>query len=358
MSNLYTNRVIADDLRVVADSPDIADKLRGTTVMITGASGMLGLYCAFICLHLNDRFDAGIKVIALVRNQRKARQVFGDTANRSDLDLLVADVSDPIDYAGPLDYVIHAASQASPTYFEQDPVGTIKANTLGVINTLDLARDRHARGYLFVSTREIYGQPTAGTEWITEDDWGHVNPLDVRSCYSEGKRAGETIVVSYAHQYDVPVKIARLSHTYGPGMGIDDARVQAFFARSVLDGTDIVLKSTGQLQRTYTYVADAAAAIYHVLLKTDGVTYNIADTDSLVTIKELAETFIAARPDKHLNLQFDLSPDAARAGWSPVTGGNLDCSRLTATGWQAQFHLVDGVNRTLSFFESDSRGRG
>ena len=350
MLNQYHNPVIQLDTSEIVASVDAWDKLRNKAVFITGANGMLGRYCVYTLLKLNDEQGIGVHVIANVRSLERGEAVFGDLVERDDFELKVQSVDESISYEESVDFLIHAASQASPYYFDNDPVGTIKANTLGVFNTLDFARAKGA-SYLFVSTREIYGQPLPDQEWFVESDWGQVNPVDVRSCYSEGKRAGETIVVSYKKQYDMDVKIARLSHTYGPGLSLSDARVQAGFAAAIMNDKDIVLKSTGALQRTYTYIADATAALFYILLQSDDLVYNIAARNALVTIKELAEAFIAARPEKHLQLVFDLDDKQAKAGWSPVTGGNLDSSRLENLGWQPNVTLLEGIDRTLSFFE-------
>jgi len=353
---MYTNPVVQRDLsRIIAEGTQW-QRLVGTTVVVTGANGMIGSYAALTLLGLNDEAELGVHVVAVVRNREKAEGVFADVIDRDDFELVEADVSDPLAYDGPADFVIHAASQAQPKLFDSDPVGTIKANTMGVINTLDLAVACKARGYLFVSSREIYGQPDPGQEWFKESDWGRVDPLDVRSCYSEGKRAGETICAAYRHQYGVDAKVARLSHTYGPGMSPSDGRVQAAFLKNLLDGEDIVLRSTGALTRTYTYVADAAAALFWVLLSGQEIAYNIADETSLVSIRELAETFAAARLGEPLSVVFDIPEEQRLAGWSTITSGNLDASRLRGVGWAPKVSLAQGVSQWAEYIRSEPAG--
>lgn len=349
---MYLDAVVHSDLARIVSQGVKWDRLAGQTVVVTGANGMLGSYAALVPLMLNDQKGVGARVVAMVRNRAKGETVFADVLDRADFELLEQDAGEPLHYDGPADFIIHAASQARPDLFDKDPVGTIKANTMGAFHTLGLAVAKGAQGYLFVSSREVYGQPDPGQELFVESDWGRVDPLDVRSCYSEGKRAAETICRSYQHQYGVDAKVARLSHTYGPGMLPTDTRVQAAFLTNLLNGEDIVLRSTGTLTRTYTYVADAVSALYWILLNGTEMAYNIADQDSMVSIRELAEVFAAAAPGGGLSVVFDISEEQRLAGWSPVTAGNLDASRLRALGWRPQVGLPEGVSRWAQFVQS------
>jgi len=351
---MYANPVVQRDLARIIDQRAAWDRLAGATVVVTGANGMMGSYVVLTVLKLNDQLKLGARVVAMVRNAGRAAAVFADVAQRADLEIVEQDVSRATGYAGPADFIIHAASPAQPNLFDTDPVGTIRANTTGVFTTLDLAVAAKAQGYLLISSREVYGQPEPNQEWFTESDWGHVDPLDVRSCYSEGKRVAETICRAYTHQYGIDAKIARLSHTYGPGMSEGDTRVQATFLRHVLRSEDIVLRSTGTLVRTYTYVADATAAIWLILLNGTEVAYNISDEDSLVSIRDLAEVFASAHPGGPLEVIFDISEEQRNAGWSPVTGGNLDSSRLRGLGWSARVGLDEGVRSWTEYARSAS----
>ncbi|MEJ1089995.1 NAD-dependent epimerase/dehydratase family protein [Microbacterium sp. Mu-80] len=337
--------VVAADLDLIAESSLDWTQLSGKTVAVTGASGMLGSYIVLGLLRASDKHDLALRVVVFARSASKLRAVLGEAAERADVDIVIQDVAIPIDGAPEADYVIHAASQASPKYFSSDPVGTIKANTVGVFNTLDYAVRSNAQRYVLVSTREVYGQPVEGDATsFTEDDWGRVNPLDLRSAYPEGKRAGETIAVAYQAQHGIDVRIARLAHTYGPGMDITDGRVQAAFLTDVLEDRDIELQSQGLLTRTYTYVADAASAMITLLVEGDEIAYNVADDDALVSIRELADLFNEV--DGRTGHSVKISDDAAPAkGWSKVSAGVVDSSRLRGIGWRSRTTLRDGVER-------------
>ena len=209
------NPILNDDLnRIIAQ--DISwEKLRDKRIMVTGASGMLGTYFVRTVLKLNEAKNANINVLCIVRNPKK---IPSDIANNERVEIVSQDVSKPMNIEGNVDYIIHAASPASPLIMRDDPVGTIAANTLGAFYTLMLAKEKKADGYMFISSREIYGQPQEGQEFFEEDSYGFVDPLDPRSCYPEGKKAAETMCASFRAQYGLNAKTARLAHTYGPGM--------------------------------------------------------------------------------------------------------------------------------------------
>lgn len=233
----------------------------------------------------------------------------------------------------------------------EDPAGTIAANTLGTYYTLELARKSNAKGYLFISSREIYGQPYEGQREFTEDTYGFVDPLEPRSCYPEGKKAAETMCSCFRQQYGMNTKIARLAHTFGPGMSIDDGRVQADFLRNVIRNEDIVLKSEGLAVRTYTYVSDAVAALFYILLNSQELVYNIASEESTVSIRELAQTLVDAYPERNLKLVFDLPKADENTGCAPFTLGILNSDKIRKLGWKPSYTLKEGLMRTVAYLE-------
>lgn len=207
--------ILEDIMQIIEDNSDIdfTSKLKDSTFLITGANGMIGSYWVNTLLYLNEQYHLNIKIVALVRNRSKLKEEVVDSRN---VLVLEQDVCDPVKLnIDQIDYIIHAASQASPKLMREDPVGTIAANTVGTYNTLELARKSSTKGYLYISSREIYGQPYNGDDILfTESTYGVVDPLDVRSCYPEGKKASETMCACYKAQYDLNTKIVRLAHTY------------------------------------------------------------------------------------------------------------------------------------------------
>ncbi len=341
------NKILEGDLQQIIDEKISWEKLRGKTVLITGASGMVGSYMLYVLTKLNDTRDYGIKVLAMVRNPKKLPE---EVTERADVKVVVHDVTDKYEAEEKIDYIVHAASPASPLIMQNHPVETIAANTIGTFNTLTLAKEQNADGYLFISSREIYGQPYENQELFYEDTYGFVDQLNPRSCYSEGKKAAETMCVSFKAEYGLNIKIARLAHTYGPGMSIYDGRVQADFLKNIVHNEDIVLKSMGTAVRTYTYISDAIVGMFKILLDSEDIVYNIGNENCKVSIRELAEIMVGIYPERNLKLVFDI-PEGGTKGTAPYTLGILSSKKLRELGWEPRYSVKDGFKRTLEFLE-------
>ena len=341
------NRILNEDLLTIISQPVKWEKLENKTVMVTGASGMVGSYFVRTLLKLNEEKHLNIHVVCVARNIKKiGEDVLADEA----AEILAHDVTRPFEYEDEIDYIIHAASPASPLIMQNQPVETIAANVLGTYYTLELAKEKHAEGYMFISSREIYGQPDASQEFFTEETYGFVDPLEPRSCYPEGKKAAETMCASYRAEYGLDAKAARLAHTYGPGMSIYDGRVQADFLKNVLFNEDIVMKSEGLPVRTYTYIADAIAGMFLILLNGTEMAYNIGDENAKISIRGLAELLIKITPERHLSLKLDI-PEGGTKGCAPFTLGILDSSKLRKLGWKPQNTIEEGFKRTIEYLE-------
>ncbi|NED14279.1 NAD-dependent epimerase/dehydratase family protein [Streptomyces sp. SID9124] len=352
---IVTSPVVARDLGEILDRDLPWSELSGRTVLVTGASGMLPSYAVRTLLALNDRHDAGITVHGLVRNEEKARRLLADVVDRPDFRLVVQDVSAPLELSGPLDYVIHGASAARPALHGSYPVTTIRANLMGTFHLLDLCVEKGARGFVLMSSAEVYGAQAPETELIDEQSYGGFDILNPRACYAEGKRAAETICATYRAQHGIESRVVRFGHVYGPGMALDDGRVQADFAANVVTGKDIVLNSDGSGVRTYTYVADAVAGMFYALLRGDEVAYNVADPDGLVSIRRLAELFTEVRPERGLQLRFTNEADARAYSMTKKQG--LDSARLAALGWSPVVGLPAGLDRMVTHLESVDQDR-
>lgn len=341
------NRILEEDALSIVNEQINWEKLSGKTVMITGASGMIGTYLVCTLMKLNEVKNAGIHIIGVVRNVKKvAREIMDDPH----VEIISHDVVQPMRIEQDVHYIIHAASPASPQIMKNDSVGTIAANTLGAFYTLQLAHEKNAEGYMFVSSREIYGQPSEGQEVFYENTYGFVDPLDPRSCYPEGKRAAETMCASFHAQYGMNVKIARPAHTYGPGMSIYDGRVQADFLKNVINNENIIMKSDGASIRTYTYIRDVISGMFYALLNGKDMVYNIADSSAKISIRGLAELLIKITPERHLKLIIDI-PEGGTKGCAPFTLGILDSGKLCGIGWEPRYTLEEGFGRMIEFLE-------
>lgn len=351
---MIINRIIDEDATQIIEENNGLEELRDKTVLITGASGMVGSYFVYTLMKLNEEKNANINIVAVVRNPNKLpEQVLSD----SHVKVVIQDVVNPISYDGNVDYVIHAASPASPKIMKEHPVETNFANTIGTANTLLFAREKKASGYLYISSREIYGQPMEGQKLFTEDGpLGQVDPLVPRNGYAEGKKAAENMCSGFKEEYGLNTKIVRLAHTYGPGMSIDDGRVQADFLKNVVNNEDIVLKSDGSSIRTYTYISDAISAMFKVLLHSDSLVYNIADEKNETSIRELAEVLVSIYPERNLKLRFDIPDASANQGTAAFTLGILSTEKIRRElNWRAKYSIHDGFERTLEYLEMDKQ---
>lgn len=343
--------IVTEDLEVITRAALPWDDLAGRTVLVTGAAGFLPAYMVETLLFLNEkRPDQKTRVLGLVRHEGRARARFAAYEGRPDLKLIVGDVSGPVDFGEPVHYIIHAASQASPKYYKSDPVGTLSANIAGTQRLLEMAREQGTKSFLFFSSGEVYGRISDAQVPTREDDYGPVDPMDVRSCYGESKRMGETMCVAWHAQYGVPARVARPFHTYGPGMSLDDGRVFADFVADIVAGRDIVMKSDGRATRAFCYLADAAAGFFTVLLKgTSGEAYNVGNDKAESSILDLALRLVALFPEKDLRVVQQPVPTDGYLQ-SKISRGCPEISRARALGWEPTTTIEDGFKRTVLSF--------
>lgn len=303
------NPIIQQDIEWILSSKLIDWSLfKEKTILISGANGMLPSYMVDTLLYLNKVKQYNIKVIALVRNREKANRCFSEYIGNPAFQLLVQDVASYVKYDGDIHFIIHAASQAAPSYYGVDPVGTFKANTIGTINMLELAKEKKVEGFLYFSTGAVYGEVLGNDVMHNEETLGVINTLEVRNCYGESKRAGENACVCYHYQYGIPTKIVRIFHTFGPRVNLNDGRVFSDFCKSILNNENIVLKSDGSAKRCFCYVADAVIAYFLVLLEgAPANAYNIGgDEAHEISMRELSRLLVSIYPEKNLNVIFDI----------------------------------------------------
>ncbi|MEO5893104.1 MAG: NAD-dependent epimerase/dehydratase family protein, partial [Ferruginibacter sp.] len=241
------------------------------------------------------------------------------------------------------------ASQASPKYYGTDPVGTLSANTIGTYNLLNLAVAKSVEKFLYFSSSEVYGT-VASSDNIGENVYGAIDPTQVRSCYAESKRMGETMCVSFASQYKIPVSTVRPFHTYGPGLSFDDGRVFADFVANIVRGENIVMSSDGSAVRSFCYLADATAGFFTVLLKgQNAASYNIGNPATSISIRDLANLLVDMYPQKKLKAVFK-EVDSAVYLQSNVSRLCPAIEKVKALGWEPRTGLSAGFKRTIDSF--------
>ena len=343
--------VLREDITFCAETlkaKGLLDELSGKTVFITGATGLIGSQMVRALLEANRLYGAGITVAAFIRNEQKAQALFSDLLPCEGLDFVIGDLSRPIEYDRPVDYVVHGASATGSKFFVESPVETIQTALYGTDMLLQFARDKQVSGMVYLSSLEVYGVPDGTKETIGEKDYGYIDPLSVRSSYSEGKRMVECLCVSYASEYGVPVRVARLSQTFGAGVEYNDGRVFAEFARCLIEQKDIVLHTDGSTVRSYCYTADAVCALYTILLKgTDGEAYNVTNMDTACSIKEMAELVAGLEPEAGVSVRIEVPEDLSSFGYNPQMVIRLDATRLEAIGYRPAVGMEEMFKRTI-----------
>lgn len=318
-------------------------------MLISGANGFLPAYLVETFMALDASY--GTTVIALVRNRQKAENRFRHLLNSERLKIVVQDVTAPIQVEEKIDFIIHAASQASPKYYKTDPVGTLSANVLGTINLIELARKNNVASFLFFSSGEVYGEVKAEDIPIKEDTFGYLNCANVRACYGESKRMGENICVSYHEQYGVPAKIIRPFHTYGPGMAVDDGRVFADFVANVVNKQDIVMMSDGSAIRPFCYLRDATLGFLTVLTKGEnGQAYNVGNPNEEHSILELANIMVGLYPEFGLKVIKNKPIADANYMKSPILRNSPNIDKIRQLGWLPNVTVHEGFKRTIASF--------
>lgn len=348
----YNNKIVQKDLRNIVSASYIDwQKLQGKTVLITGVNGMLATYMVYVLAYLNQYQEADITILATARNIEKAKERFHHLESMTGFHLLKYDVNDTFVYEASVDYIIHAASNASPWFILNDPVGIIKANTIGTMNLLEFAKNKSVTNLMFLSTREIYGK--AIKDDIDEEAYGAFDILESRACYPESKRMAETMLQAYYDQYQIPFTIARLAHSYGPGMELaNDGRIMSDLLNNVVSEEDIVLKSDGSAERAFCYLSDAITGLFTILLNGKICqAYNVANEDEPIMIRDLATLLVDTFAERQLNLVFDIPKEMGK-GYSKMGRTQLNTSKLEALGWTKTISLKEGVIKTVESFEA------
>lgn len=348
------NQILKSDMEDIYSRNIDWNLLNGKTVMLTGAYGMLASYIVYFLMYLKRVKYVDVKLIAVVRNASKFNNKFSEFDFKDIVVVVENDLTDEIQVED-VDYIIHAASFASPQYYSVCPVDVLLPNTIGTYNLLKLAVQKHVEGFLLFSSCDIYGTINQ-TGVYDEAMMGSMDTLDIHNCYSESKRMAETMCESFYVQYNVPVKIARIAHTYAPTMDIEnDPRVFSSFVHNIVNNQDIVMKSDGTGKRTFCYITDAVAGYFKILFDgKPGEAYNVCNTEQYVSVRELAECLVSLYPEKKLKVvrkERDKSEhyteNVLQIGRETIP----DNSKLKLLGWNAEVDIREGFDRVIRYIE-------
>lgn len=342
--------LLSRDIGAMAGAiPDVG-KLRGASVLVTGAGGLVGSLAVRALLRADMLNGLGLTVYALGRDRRKLEHAVG--AESEHLRLFTCDLAnEPIPCPG-ADYVIHCASPTASSFFCDHPVETAGAILHGTEKILKHAlRYGGTRKIVFVSSIEVYGEIHEDV-LISESCQGFVDPLQPRSSYPMAKRMAESLCKAYCSEYGVPVVIARLTQTFGPGVAESDRRVFVQFAKSALGGRDIVLHTPGRSAKPYIYTVDAVTALFYLLLRGEcGIAYNVANEDTFCSVRQMAE-LVAGLGKRPVDVVTESGHESV---YPPESRLRLDCSRIRGLGWEASVDLAGMYRRLMDSMDETKR---
>lgn len=347
------NNVILEDLQVIGQEiRRQAPLLEGKTLLVAGGGGFLGGYfldvvsflnenilkekCRLICL---DNFISGKK-------ERVAHLVSKDYFEFINHNLVL-----PFSCQEPVDFIVHAASIASPAFYRKYPLETIEVNTLGTLHLLKLAKEKNVKSFLYLSSSEIYGDPPAEHIPTPETYWGNVSSVGPRACYDESKRLAETLSMVFFREYGLPVKIARPFNVYGPGLRLDDKRVIPDFLSNALKNETITMYSDGTDTRSFCYVSDAITGFFKILLSDfNGETFNVGSDVREISISDLAQV-ISGLFNNKIKVVHKSNPDSDYLVDNPHRRFPDLTKIRTLLNYKPNVDLQEGLRRLIQWYK-------
>lgn len=363
MNLMIEQELIIDSHIIKEDMEDIFNRnlnwrnLDEKTVYISGAYGMIASYIVYFLCYISEYKGIKVNIVAQGKNLEKAKKRFGALFEKDYFHFTCGDICKEITYKGAIDYIIHAAGPANPRLYAAYPVEVTEPNILGTNYLLKLAKEKKVEGFLLFSTGDVYGKVDEPDK-IDEETIGKVNQLDDHSCYSESKRMAETLAYCYFKEYSVPAKIARIGHTYGPTMDIEnDPRVFASFIKCLIDNRNIEMLSDGLAKRPFCYLADAVTSYFTILFcGKNGEAYNVCNNNEFISMRELAN--IVACLDENKQIDVVYKNRVENDGYIENTvnkDNNPSDEKLKSLGFEYHFSTKDGMQRTMEFIKENRK---
>lgn len=341
--------VLKEDLEFILDRVFREGKFNRSTVLVTGATGLVGSLIVKSILYANQVLNAQITVLASVRNLEKAADTFADFSNES-LIFVTDSLLSPLYFDQAIDFIVHTASITASKEMVENPTGVLLTAFESTKNLLEYVKAHPSCKMVYISSMEYYGQVMDDYTNVTEDKLGYVDLSKPRSCYPESKRVCEALCNAYVVQHNLNVCSARLAQTFGAGVPFSDNRVFAQFAKSALNKTDIILHTMGQSEGNYCYTADAVYGIFVLLQKGEkGQSYNVARNHS--TILNMAKMVADKISNNQIKVEVHIPENLVSLGYAPDVKLKLNSDKLKALGWQPEIDLENMFKRMIRSWE-------
>lgn len=309
-----------------------------TTILITGAAGFIGS-------HLTDRLlKEGNRVIGLDNVFTGSKDNLAAAFQNENFTFIEHDIVESFQIDEKIDQIYNLACPASPVHYQEDPIKTVKVNTIGVINLLELAKKNNAR-VLQASTSEVYGDPDVHPQ--VEEYRGNVNTIGPRACYDEGKRVAETLFFDFHRRYGTEIKVARIFNTYGPRMSKEDGRVVCNFIVQALKNNDVTMYGDGSQTRSFCFVSDLVDGLIRLMNSSKEITgpINLGNPEER-TVKDLAELIIEMTASKSKFIYTDLPMDDPRRRCPDITKAK------TSLQWAPKVGIMEGLEEAIAYFKN------
>lgn len=347
-NSLYNSSIYMEQLDSAINNYELFSTIKDVNIFITGATGLIGSAIVDLLMRNNEINNAGNFVYIACRDKEKARDRFEKYSNSQYLKVVYYDACKNNELDGNYDYIIHAASNAFPALISKEPVETILSNVQATNELLELAVKCRATNTVYISSSEVYGKKENSRAFV-EDEYGYVDILNSRSSYPLSKRMGENLCISYAVEHGINVNIVRPGHIYGPTASKRDNRVSSQFAFLAAEGKDIVMKSEGMQLRSYCYMIDCATAILYVMLNGENMqAYNISNSQSIITIRQLAQQYAEYA---NVKVVFDVPSEQEKAAFNPMDNSSLNSEKIEKLGWHGMYNAEKGTISTIQILK-------
>lgn len=346
-----SNSVIHRELCILAQNYQSFSYLKNQRILVTGATGLIGSMFIKLLLLANEAHNLSLHIVGHIRNQQKAMHIFEGYKN--DALTLVDDDIESLDI--PCDYIVHGAAPTQSKFFVAHPVETIRTSVHSTEAMLSLAYKHKVKKMIYLSSMEQYGIPYESGQVMTEEQLGYLDHLNVRSSYSESKRLCECYCKSYAVEFGVPVVMARLAQTFGPGVPVSDNRVFMQFTKSAIQHKHIVLHTKGDSMSNFCYITDALMAILLLMEHgASGEAYNVCNEEETRSIASIAHLVAEYVSDNRSDVIFDIPEDVEALGYAPTVHMFLSSKKLKELGWQPQVSMAQAYMRLAEYIQEES----